>query len=189
MRLFLAGATVAAALGVTIRAADNTAAQPFTQRVNEYAQIRKMAVGQLPALAKGAQPTDIANHEKALADAIRKARPNAKQGDVFTPSTKPLFVAALKAQLSGAANQDSRAQAKQGNPKNEATPGETTPVVAVNAVYPKNAPLSSVPPLLLLQLPQLPMGIEYRFVGSTLVLLDSEANLIIDYLKEVAPPL
>ena len=90
---------------------------------------------------------------------------------------------------SGPANQDSRAQAKQGNPKNDTMAGEAQPTVQVNAVYPKSAPLSSVPPLLLMQLPQLPAGIEYRFVGSTLVLLDLEPNLIIDYMKEVAPPL
>ena len=31
--------------------------------------------------------------------------------------------------------------------------------------------------------------LEYRFVGRTLVLRDREANLIVDYAPEVAPPL
>ncbi len=189
MRHVLARVAVAGVLVATTRAADNAALQTFTQRVNEYAQIRKTALGGLPALSKMAQATEITNHEKALVDAIRKARPTAKQGDVFTPAIRPVFAAVLKSHLSGPANQDSRAQAKQGNPNNDVEPGDTKPVVAVNAVYPKSAPLSSVPPLLLLQLPQLPPGIQYRFVGSTLVLLDIESNLIIDYLKEVAPPI
>jgi len=189
MRLFLAGAAVAGVLASTTRAADSSAVQTFLQRVNEYAQIRKTAVASIPALSKMAQPADITNHEKALVDAIRKARPNAKPGDLFTPQIKPVFAKVIKSNLSGPANKDSRETVKQGNPTKETMAGEAVPVVQVNAIYPRSATLSSVPPPLLLQLPQLPAGIEYRFVGSTLILLDTESNLIIDYMKEVAPPL
>jgi hypothetical protein len=54
-------------------------------------------------------------------------------------------------------------------------------------VHPDKAPLSSVPPGLLLNLPQLPKGLEYRFLGRHLILLDSMANLIVDYLLDVVP--
>ena len=89
--------------------------------------------------------------------------------------------------LKGPENQNTRASIKEGNPKHEKAPGEVSPVIHVNAVYPKNAPLSTVPPTLLLTLPKLPKDIEYRFVGRTLVLRDRESNLIIDYMKEAAP--
>ena len=113
----------------------------------------------------------------------------AKQGDIFTASAAPVFVAILKNNLSGSQSKDSRHVIEQGNPANETEAGEKTPTIQVNAVYPRSASLSSVPPLLLLQLPALPMDIEYRFVGRTLVLRDNLSNLIIDYLKEAAPPL
>ena len=60
-------------------------------------------------------------------------------------------------------------------------------MIKVNAEYPKNAPLSTVPPTLLEKLPKLPSELEYRFVGRTLILRDREANMIVDYLKEAVP--
>jgi hypothetical protein len=161
----------------------------FTQRVEEYARLRKTATDKMPILPKGAKPIEIEQHEQMLVTAIRGARASAKPGDVFTPECRPVFASILKSQLSGAGTENNRAVAKQGNPGVEVEPGTTKPVVAVNAVYPKSASLSSVPATLLMQLPALPMSIEYRFVGNTLVLLDSESNLIIDYLKEAAPRL
>jgi hypothetical protein len=43
--------------------------------------------------------------------------------------------------------------------------------------------LSTMPPSLLLNLPKLPEGLEYRFVGRNLILYDSKANLIVDILR------
>ena len=57
----------------------------------------------------------------------------------------------------------------------------------VNAPYPSDEPLSTVPPGLLLNLPELPESVNYRFVGRDLVLLDSKAALMIDYVREVIP--
>ena len=39
-----------------------------------------------------------------------------------------------------------------------------------------------------LQLPQLPEQVRYRFVGRDLILRDTEANVILDYIKNVLPP-
>ena len=44
-----------------------------------------------------------------------------------------------------------------------------------------------VPPGLLLTLPELPKGLEYRFVGRDLILLDTEPGLIVDFIPEVLP--
>jgi hypothetical protein len=54
-----------------------------------------------------------------------------------------------------------------------------------NAPYPQGAALSTVPPDLLAKLPKLPKPLEYRFVGGHLILHDTEASLVVDYLKEV----
>ena len=54
-----------------------------------------------------------------------------------------------------------------------------------NAPYPEGAPLSTVPPDLLAKLPKLPEPLEYRFVGGHLILHDSDASLVVDFLNEM----
>jgi hypothetical protein len=54
----------------------------------------------------------------------------------------------------------------------------------VNAKYPENAPLPTVPPNLLANLPQLPKDLEYRIVHRDLILRDVHANLIVDFIPK-----
>ena len=48
-------------------------------------------------------------------------------------------------------------------------------------------PLATVPPLILNRLQPLPDGLEYRFMGRDLILRDSKANLIVDFVHEAVP--
>ncbi len=189
MRALFAAMTLSTLISNLALPADDPRLKDFTQRVQKYVDIRRAAKARFPEPMKGEKPEQIEAREKALVAAIRSARPMAKQGDIFSPTVAPMFVAILKNNLSGSESKDSRHVVKQGNPATETETGEKPPMIEVNAVYPKSASLSSVPPLLLLQLPMLPPDIEYRFVGRTLVLRDNLSNLIIDYLKEAAPPL
>ena len=170
-----------------IAASSDTALKPFQERLDAYVKLRKQAAEKVPSLGKKAQPEQIQQHQVALAEAIRKARPDAKPGDILTPDVKPVFHKLLRGTFTGKGSAKMRASVREGNPTTETAPGEVVPVVEVNAVYPKNAPLSTVPPSLLMKLPKLPKDVEYRFVGRTLVLRDRESNLIIDYLKEAVP--
>jgi hypothetical protein len=52
----------------------------------------------------------------------------------------------------------------------------------VNSRYPATAPLPTVPPNLLVRLPQLPEELEYRIVNRDLILRDVNANLIVDFI-------
>jgi hypothetical protein len=52
--------------------------------------------------------------------------------------------------------------------------------IDVNDTYAKKHSLATMPPNLLLLLPDLPKDIEYRFVGRHLVLRDARANIVID---------
>jgi len=61
--------------------------------------------------------------------------------------------------------------------------------VRVNAEYPPGAPRSTVPPSVLLTLPPLPACLHYRFVDRDLVLVDSVAQLIVDFLPAAVPDL
>jgi hypothetical protein len=185
MRLAIAAVFFCIAARVT---ADEPALKSFDERLDAYVKLRKNAAEGIPALKKNATPADIQAHEVALAASIKKARAGAQPGEILGADVKALIDRALKGTLKGTKNTKLRASIKEGNPKHELAAGEVQPVVAVNAVYPTNAPLSTVPPSVLLSLPKLPKDLEYRFVGRTLILRDREANLIVDFIKEAAPP-
>ena len=84
---------------------------------------------------------------------------------------------------------------KEGNPKIEGNPQPQDPTketkqtvnIAVNVAYPDSAPFSTVPGSLLLKLPLLPDEVRYRFVGRALILRDTQANVILDYILDVVP--
>jgi hypothetical protein len=48
-------------------------------------------------------------------------------------------------------------------------------------------PFTTVPPTLLLKFPKLPDQVTYRIVGHDLILLDSEANLVVDTIPGSIP--
>jgi hypothetical protein len=141
--------------------------------------------------ARKAEPEQIAAHEKALAKAIQSRRANARQGDIFVPEVVPVLLELIRSDLAGPQGRDARETIKDGNPRVEKPPpqpAEPKPkevVLVANAPYPEGAPLSSVPPDLLAKLPKLPEPLEYRFVGGHLILHDSEARLVLDFLEEV----
>jgi hypothetical protein len=186
MRLFALSAALSF-MTMGVYAADDPAVTAFAERVNEYVKVREAAQKRVPSLARNSTPEQIQKYEQALVAEIRMARANAQPGEVFKPDVQPMFRKILKDNFSGPENKEARETARQGNPGRMLEKGESVPVIQINAVYPKSAPLSSVPPLLLLQLPKLPKDIEYRFSGQTLILWDSLSNLIIDYMKGAAP--
>ena len=57
----------------------------------------------------------------------------------------------------------------------------------INQSYPEKVALQSTPPTLLLNLPELPKGLEYRILRRELVLRDSDANIIVDYVPNALP--
>jgi hypothetical protein len=59
--------------------------------------------------------------------------------------------------------------------------------IGVNDRYPDGVPLTMVPPPVLAGLPKLPADLEYRFLGRALILLDTEAQLIVDVMDNAIP--
>lgn len=57
----------------------------------------------------------------------------------------------------------------------------------INQGYPEKVPLQSTPPTLLLNLPELPKGLEYRILDRELVLRDVSANIVVDYIPNAFP--
>jgi len=157
----------------------------FQARIDKYMEIHKKAVGSVPAIPKEtADAALIARHEQQIAEAIRSLRPNALVGEVFTPAVRQMIVTAIKPKVDGKSGESARVTILgEGNPK---SPESATPVnLMVNATYPSAAPLSTVPPSVLMALPMLPKELEYRFVGRNLILRDTQANLIVDFIPNV----
>ena len=153
--------------------------QRFQKQVDNYARIHE---NQLARLGKQQAVT-----AQALALAIAADRAKARQGDVFVPRVQPLLRRLIAEQLKGPDTQAAAKAVVEGNPAKEA---DSVPVVPrVNAVYPSGATRSTVPPSLLLSLPPLPECLHYRFVNRDLILVDSVAQIIVDYLPVAAPPL
>jgi hypothetical protein len=112
-----------------------------------------------------------------LAAAIKAARPDAQQGDIFTPEAALYFRGAIALALAGH-NVEALLQDLYGE-----QPALGATHLRVHDAYPGWA-THEVPVALLRQLPQLPEEIEYRVFDHDLVLWDSHANLVIDVLPD-----
>lgn len=160
-------------------------------RVEDYVKkVHKPAAKEMPALPDQATPEQIVAHQRALAQAIRARRPQARPGDIFVPEVQPIVKRIIADELAGRAGAPARKEMLAGNPPLDPDHDDRMNVrLAVNADYPDAAPRSSVPPSVLLSLPLLRKEVEYHFVNRDLVLLDVEANVILDFIKTATPPL
>jgi hypothetical protein len=148
----------------------------FKMRVEKYAELHKDLARGEARQKDGSDPARINAAKAALAEKLMKARAGARQGDIFFPEARPVFRRLLAPELKGEEGRDAKAILKDDAP----APG-TVPF-KVNAKYPENQPLPTVPAPFLLALPQLPEPLEYRIVGQHLLLLDTAAGVIVDYL-------
>ena len=145
-------------------------------------KLRKQAEAGIPALKPTPSASKINQHRRRLASSIQLARPQAKQGDIFSPAITQEFKHLIAIGYEGAEAAKVRASLRHDEPVNDV-------LVRVNAVYPEHIPLQTMPPSILLNLPDLPRELDYRIVGHTLVLRDVGANLIVDYIPEAIPRL
>ena len=153
----------------------------FKARIDKYIDIHKDAAKGDAKPKETENPAEIVARQEALAGRIRTARANAKQGDIFTAEIRTKFRRQLAPELKGEDGRDAKAVMKEDAPSPASIPFK------VNAKYPEGAPLPSVPSNLLLSLPTLPEPLEYRVIGKHLVLLDTAAGIIVDYIPNAIP--
>ena len=151
--------------------------QDFDKRVAAYLKVHREASGNLPALKTTGTPAEIAHRETALAAKIREARGAASQGEIFTPEIAAQFRLLIGETMRGPSAGRIRASLRQATPVWLST-------MKVNMTYPRNVPLQTSPPTLLMNLPQLQPQLEYRLVDHTLILRDREANLVVDFMRD-----
>ena len=159
--------------------ADKAALQMFEKQVNEYVALRKKVLANAPKLSKDSTPEQLNAYRLALEDSLRKARSGAKPGDLFRPETAGYIRRTLKNEFQGKDRRELR---------DAVFETETQGVVLrVNYPYAQSAELSEMPATLLAKLPQLPKEVRYRFVGRSMLLVDRESNVIIDYMPDALP--
>src|SRR4051812_7567254 len=155
---------------------DAKALAGFLDRVNQYATLHVKLENTLPKLSKESTPQQVDSHQRALAKLIQDARKDAKQGDIFTPESQAVVKKLVGRIFSGADGASLKASVMDENPG--------VPNLKVNVRYPDEIPVSTIPPQLLEALPKLPEEIEYRFVGNDLILMDTHAHIITDFVSD-----
>ncbi|HEY3886262.1 MAG TPA: hypothetical protein VGL62_13685 [Vicinamibacterales bacterium] len=148
----------------------------FVQRVDQYAAMHRKLDRTLPKLPTQTTPAEADAHERALGKLIQQARSNAKPGDIFTPAMQQLVRTLLVPIFQGPGGNQIKYEITDNEYKGDAP-------IAVNARYPDVVPLSTMPPQVLAALPKPPEELEYRFVRTTLILLDPGAHIIADYME------
>jgi hypothetical protein len=160
------------------RPEDAATQRDFQSRVSKYYDLRnKLGAGDTKQTES---VQEVKSRQEELAKRVQQQRSTAKHGDIFSDEIRELFKRNLRATYRG----------KNGT-RIETSLSHSEPLpkleLHVNQVYPQGVPLQSTPPTILMNLPRLPKGLEYRFVGRDLILYDSATNLIVDYLHEALP--
>jgi hypothetical protein len=158
---------------------DQKIVKSFEARAKTYAKLRNRVESKLPKLSKDSTPEAITAHKKAFENGVQVARAGAKPGDIFSADIAEYLRRMIRAEFKG---QD------RGEVKATILDAETAGIpLKVNYPYPETKEVSTVPPTLLLKLPQLPKEVNYRFVGRHMLLIDKENGLILDYMLNALP--
>jgi hypothetical protein len=153
----------------------------FSDRVQAYLKLQKTVQSSLPTLKATDLPEMITAHQQVLARKIREARPHAKLGNLFTSDAREAFRHASRVAIGGSGSASSRAYMQPDS-------ADSGMRLVVNGIYPDTEPITALPPALLAAFPPLPVEVAYRVVGRTLIVVDVESRLIVDFARLILSP-
>lgn len=149
----------------------------FDSGVDQYVQLHRRLERLVPPQIMTTDPSRLFASRLALAAEMRRARPFAKQGEIFSPEIAAMFRKIVERTL-----REDRIDWAVFLDED----GMTLPIeVQVNGNYPAGGPVSTMSPTLLRALPPLPPELQYRFVNMHLILWDVHAGLIVDFVPDV----
>jgi hypothetical protein len=151
--------------------------EDFTKRIGHYMELHQSLQRRGDPQRQRETMGENQVSQQALAMRIRVARSEARQGDIFSPAITEVLRKAMNAELRGDAASGTRDTIRDDAP--------AAFVLGVNDSYPHGASLATMPGNVLKILPVLPEGIEYRIVGSHLILRDVDADIVVDYIENV----
>jgi hypothetical protein len=162
-------------------AQDIAALHAWTLNIEAYMALREQAAQVAPPPRFPLSAADLLRAELAFAAEIRTRRHDAQMGDLFTAEVQRTF----RKLIARTIGEHEMAMADFLNEFLAVViPGGSRP--AVNQRFPWQLG-SAMPGCLLEVLPALPQGLQYRLVGRDLILLDLDANLVVDILPEALP--
>ena len=150
----------------------------FQERIKKYMDLREEAERKSPKLEETKDPARIKAAQDALAANLRQLRATAKQGEIFTPEIARHLRELMYPVTKGREGAETKQVIK------EDQPAPASVRLKVNAPYPDDEPLPTVPTNVLMNLPKLPEELEYRVIGHHLILRDATANLIVDFIPK-----
>jgi hypothetical protein len=161
-------------------AEDARALASFERAVEDYIALHRRLELAWPPQAFFTDPEQAEMAAEALRRALRDARPQAAQGDFFTPDVADVF----RFRIADALGDDDFDPRLIGwPPEDDYDIDRWRPVI--NQPIPWG--VSGVRWPALAMLPPLPTELAYRFVGRDLVLVDVHANLVVDILDLALP--
>lgn len=159
--------------------ADAAALATMNDRLKGYVEMHKAIEKSLPKLPTEATPEQIDQNQRMFEQRMREGRKDAQQGDIFGAEAQPVIKRLLASVFAGPDGKELMASILDENP--------TGMKLSVNMRYPDSVPISTVPPEVLQTLPKLSEDMEYRFIGRHLILLDSHAHVVADFIPDAMP--
>jgi hypothetical protein len=156
------------------------AVQAFAQRAEGYVALHRQLERGVAPSASLTDPASMLAASDALRASLARARAGAREGQVFDTAA-PELRQRIRRTL-----REHGIEARDLIAEMEADTEGAPPALAVNARFSwlhGNVMLACV----LQALPPLPAELEYRFVGSHLVILDIHADMVVDILRDVLP--
>lgn len=163
---------------VSLTEAEKKVVADFEAAAKNYAAITERVRKQLPALPDKATPEQITARKTALRQGVQMTWQNARPGDIFTPAAAAFIKTRIKEEFKGWERSELRKTVLE---------ADTKVPLKINTQYPESKELVEMSPTLLLALPELPKQLRYRFVGSSLVIMDRDNSLLVDYMKNALP--
>jgi hypothetical protein len=171
---------ITAAEEPVVSPADKETIKTFNERVKQYVSLRSSLKAKAPKLSKDSTPEQIQAAETSLMAALRASRAAAKPGDIFTQDSAQYIRTTLKREFNSEDKKEIR--------KVVLDKETNIPVtLKVNFPYPDPKEFVEMPATLLLKLPPLPKELKYRYVGRNLLLVDTDNNMIVDYMLDALP--
>lgn len=157
--------------------ADRDGVLQFAKATEDYALLHRQLERRLPPIVVNANPETIRRAIDEMAAAVRAARPDARQGDLFNPAIQ----AAIRQRIAKALGSHGFTPADVREAELAEGIDASSVTLRVNGTFPW-ALGTAMFPCVLEALPPLPPELQYRIVGRDLMLIDVHASLIVDIL-------
>lgn len=177
--LFITCSMGLAAQNVPLTSDDKKILADLEKRAKRYVELRERLRRQLPKVSKDATAAEIAEQKTALQRSVQAARVNAVKGNMFSQSAEAVVRSMIKKEFKGYEGAEIRQTVLEADTKGIP--------LKVNIAYPVSKELIEMSPALLLALPQLPKELRYRYIGRSLVILDRDNALILDFMRDALP--